>query len=169
MIIRGILHIFTEQGMERFIWAIQDERFIQRNAPRGYCRKCGLYLRGGMDGPYLTIEELRLKADEITKSDALVEEKIPRIPFRPFCKPEEHEEEYSDAWSYKGLHEVKTGDHLTVFEQEDPTKILWEGLVALENVEEFHPGEPIGIDRNKWKRWFTKQFSGELRREEQEE
>ena len=39
-ILKGFCHFFSETGTEGGDWTFQDEKFIQKNVKRGYCKKC---------------------------------------------------------------------------------------------------------------------------------
>ena len=73
-------------------------------------------------------------------------------------------------WSYNGLHVLKDGDRLTIFDKENPKQIVWSGEISLIQ----HPlfsqhafgmwihADQKGIEREKWATWFFKEYPAEL-------
>lgn len=76
-----------------------------------------------------------------------------------------------EQWSYDGLHVLKDGDRLTVFDKNDPSKVVWQGVVRLDP-----PAPPAGTDaaldlrhadgrvvaRTEWGEWFVREYPAEL-------
>ncbi len=73
-------------------------------------------------------------------------------------------------WSYDGLHILKSGDYLTVFDPKDTEVVIWEGIVSLELYALFTEtvddlwihADQIGIDREVWAQWFFDQCPAKL-------
>ncbi len=159
--IRGVLSFHSETGTEGGYWAFQDERFIQKNVPRGYCKKCGKWLRD-QKGALMV-----LSVDEISVDEATGEFKAPR---RPECIPDAHEEAIGDAWSYEGLYPLKDGDHLKIFSKENPDQVVWEGTIQLREYPVFTEhvlgmwihADQVKVNRETWARWFMDGYPAEL-------
>lgn len=66
------------------------------------------------------------------------------------------------SFSYAGLHILKSGDELTVYDKNDPSLIIWTGIIQLGAGE--HPGCPIqkGVDLETWKKWFQEEYPAML-------
>jgi hypothetical protein len=81
---------------------------------------------------------------------------------------------------YDALHCLYQGDYLTIFDPEDPTKVVWEGNIDLEferNYEKFPMNPQYGqqavmgmwvhgiqsdVEPDDWGTWFFKQYPAEL-------
>ncbi len=75
-----------------------------------------------------------------------------------------------EAWSYDGLHPLKDGDRLKIFDKDDPTKVVWQGVIKLKQ----HPlftehanglwihTDQEGVDRATWSKWFFGGHTAEL-------
>jgi hypothetical protein len=154
--LRGILFFHSETGTEGGYWAFQDEKYIQHDVPRGYCKKCGLWLRK-QTGTVRVERVIPLNEENIEsvmKTCKLVEP--------PICSEGEHEEEIGDQWSYEGMHVLKDGDYLTIYDKNDPTKIVWQGTIKLKQYNCFTEltfgfwihSDQVGVERETWARWF---------------
>ncbi|MFT4343822.1 MAG: hypothetical protein ACMXYE_03675 [Candidatus Woesearchaeota archaeon] len=161
--LNGILFLHSETGTEGGYWAFQDERYIQKSVPRGYCEKCGLYLRD-QDGA-LRIERVTALDAELLKELSETNE----VPEKPICFPGTHQEAIGDVWSYDGLHVLKTGDFLTIRDPETYQEI-WTGVVNLTQYPLFTESasgmwihsDQKGIKREEWADYFFKQFPATL-------
>jgi hypothetical protein len=93
----------------------------------------------------------------------------------PFCHPECHEFEPAsdEEWSYNGLHILENGDRLTVFNKNNPAKILWRGEIKLIPHKPFKKNafgfwihaDQLGFEgrrRKKWARWFMENYPAKL-------
>lgn len=79
----------------------------------------------------------------------------------------------SGTWSYEGLHVIKTGDYLKIYDKADSTKVLWDG-----NVEFIDMGldwdigglrvhqDVVGYDCEEWLKMFIHQYPAEWERPE---
>ena len=75
-----------------------------------------------------------------------------------------------ESWSYEGLHPLKDGDRLTIFDKADPTKVVWQGVIALRQLGLFTDhakgmwihADQDGIDRDTWATWFFNENPAEL-------
>lgn len=67
-----------------------------------------------------------------------------------------------EGWSYEGLHVLNNGDKLTIFDKDDLTKVLWEGVISLSASTNFMDdafglwihNDQLGISRETWATWF---------------
>jgi len=151
--LKGVCHLFSETGTEGGSWAIQDERFITKNIPRGYCKKCGKWL-GEQSLEALQVERVSPVTEEVLEEG--------KLPKPEYCPDGECEEKYGDEWSYKGLHCLEDGDHLTIYSKDKPDEVVWSGVIKLQH----HPlftehasgfwihADQEGIDRDTWAQWF---------------
>jgi hypothetical protein len=80
---------------------------------------------------------------------------------------------FGEAWSYDGLHVLKNGDKLTIFDKNDPNKVIWSGVVDLQLLGLFQETAPDGqwihadqngVDRITWATWFLNQHPAHLER-----
>lgn len=75
-----------------------------------------------------------------------------------------------EAWSYEGLHILKDGDKLTIFDKEDSKKTLWSGTIQLKHYPQFTEdasgwwihSDQEGLERAQWAIWFFKEFPARL-------
>jgi len=67
------------------------------------------------------------------------------------------------SFSYEGLHILKSGDELTVYDKSNPSRIVWNGIIQLRPNTK-HPGCPIqkGVQLDEWKRWFSEEYPATL-------
>ncbi len=81
---------------------------------------------------------------------------------------------------YDGLHCLEYGDYLTVFDPEDPTKIVWKGTIDYDWERNRRPyplnpqygqqevggmwvhGLQVDVEPNDWATWFFKTYPAEL-------
>ena len=153
----GVIFLFSETGTEGGYWSFQDENYISHNEPRGFCKKCGLYLKN-INGSYKTKEQL----DDII---SLLEKE----QFSLICDSDKHEEDIGDVWDYKGLYFLKNGDQLVIYSK-DKSEIVWEGDINLKEYPLFieHAdglwihNDQIGIDRELWSSFFFKNLPSKL-------
>ncbi len=154
-IISGVLAFHSETGTEGGYWAFQDQQFITENTTVFVCTKCGLYWDSG---------------DESRKD--LPWQTIPPLEGHKFCAPGTHTFELSPPvlWSYEGLHILKDGDVLTIYDKEQTDKVVWQGIVQLINYPcqtEYVRGmwihaDQVGVDRETWATWFLREYPGKL-------
>jgi len=150
--LKGVCHFFSETGTEGGDWAFQDERYIQKNFPRGWCKKCGKVLVP-QSGPIQLV-----RVDQITE-ETLRDGKVVE---RPDCPDNNHEEDIGDRWSYEGLHCLENGDSLTIYSKENPNEVVWSGVIKLKNFPLFTEhasglwihADQMGIERETWAKWF---------------
>lgn len=76
-----------------------------------------------------------------------------------------------EAWSYDGLHVLKDGDKLTIYDKEDPAKVVWQGVIDQQHYGSFqehaYDGQWIhsdqrGVEREVWSKWFIEEYPAEL-------
>lgn len=73
-------------------------------------------------------------------------------------------------WSYEGLHVLKTGDRLKIYDVEDKQKLLWEGEINLDKHSLFTEdasglwihADQHGMDRDEWAALFFKEHPAVL-------
>lgn len=73
-------------------------------------------------------------------------------------------------WPYKGLHILRNGDSLTIYSPDNPSKILWSGIIALREYSLFTEhvfnlwihADQKGVKRETWAKWFLKEYPAEL-------
>ncbi|MFA6603700.1 MAG: hypothetical protein WCT10_02540 [Patescibacteria group bacterium] len=156
--LRGVLHLWTETGTEGGYWSFQDERFITPNTTRFSCRKCGACW-------------------DKTSHPAVPPVDDPASGHRTlfgdsYCAPGAHDFQLTCAedWSYEGLHVLKDGDKLVIFDKTDPSRVLWSGTISLRQYPLFtedasgywiHATQK-GIDRQQWAGWFLREYPAEL-------
>jgi len=142
---KGVLTFHSETGTEGGYWAFQDEKYIKQNHHFGYCKKCGIYFGYMKSHP----DNLSVK--------------------QSIC---EHEEYVGESWDYAGLHILRNGDNLKIFSKENPKEIIWEGEINLKEFDLFTEdalgfwihADQVGEEREKWARWFLKNYPAELER-----
>src|SRR6266550_9509323 len=150
--LRGVLTFHMEVDREGGFWAFQDERFIHLADDREICALCGS-LRD-------TTEDTDLGegvwSSTLSASDVASES----------CQDGEHQWTplFPDgAWGWEGLHILKDGDQLTIFDKANPDKVVWRGAIAY-GAFSILKGETsgmriqydqLGVDRETWARWFT--------------
>lgn len=84
---------------------------------------------------------------------------------------ESPQEQHPDGmWSYEGLHILGDGDHLTIFDKQDPARVVWEGVVELRQ----HPlftndafgmwihADQVGVNREIWADYFLENYPAHL-------
>jgi len=161
----GVLQFFSETGTEGGSWAFQDRRFIRHNVGMGYCRKCGKWLRRR--------QYKNIQVERVSRLDPEAIEEIERVGTAaepPYCHEREHEEQVGDAWDYEGLHILRDGDRLTIYDRADPSKIVWDGTIRLKRYKMFTQdafglwihADQEGVPRETWAQWFLKQYPARL-------
>ena len=62
-----------------------------------------------------------------------------------------------DVWDYAGLHILKDGDHLTIYDKKTGKKVIWSGFISLwtDRIGRIHQRD---VPRKKWARWFHKEY-----------
>ncbi|MBU4421629.1 hypothetical protein L6259_03030 [Candidatus Parcubacteria bacterium] len=149
VILKGVCHFHSETGSGGGYWAFQDKKFIQKNVPRGYCKKCGRCLTPEQ---WECLE--RNKGVLFSTTNLSI----------PWCKNGKHEEEISDLWSYEGLNYLENGDILTIYSPNNPKKIEWRGTISLIR----NTSEPLthtdqqGVEREKWTKYFLEKYPAQL-------
>ena len=74
------------------------------------------------------------------------------------------------SWSYMGMHVLKNGDSLKIFQKESPATVVWSGIISLKNLPLFSEdasgfwihADQDGIDREVWARYFLEEYPAEL-------
>ena len=156
--LKGVCCFHSETGTEGGYWAFQDNQFITENVLRPYCKKCGKYL-----GPQ---EHEKIKVTKVVPmTQEILDGEEP-----PDCPEGEHEQETGDSWSYEGLHILENGDSLTIYSLKNPKKIVWKGIISLQQQPLFTENasgywihaDQKNIEREKWATYFFERYSAEL-------
>jgi len=155
--LRGVLTLHSETGTEGGYWAFQNERFIKKNVPRPWCKKCGKWLARQ--------KSQNIQVKRVLPANDVLNDKEPSD-----CSNGEHEREIGDEWSYKGLHILKNGDKLTVYDIARPNEVVWSGVISLKQYPPFTEdafgywihADQIGINRETWAKWFFEEYPAEL-------
>jgi hypothetical protein len=194
----GILHFFSETGTEGGHWAFQDREFMGIPNPAVVCVRCGQY-RKSPDEPIRPVTFSVWEPEDKKREDgATVMRGYRSITTPPppdanlgpsefdrrftkdrndraaLCLKEGHPEwkpvHPEGSWSYEGLHVLKDGDHLRVFNPDNPAKVVWEGDIQLVT----HPlftedaggfwihADQAGEDRKAWAKMFFEGYPAEL-------
>ncbi len=156
--LQGFLHFYSETGTEGGYWAFQDARHITPNVTRFSCAKCSAYWDKGHD-PVGPTAESHPEGESCGWGE-------------PYCAPDAHDFRLvsPEDWSYEGLHVLRDGDVLTVYDKADRTKIVWSGTIRLRE----HPlftehafgmwihADQEGVGREQWAEWFCNQLPASL-------
>jgi hypothetical protein len=70
----------------------------------------------------------------------------------------------------EGLHLLENGNELIIFDLENPSEIVWQGVIALHIFEPFSKeicgcwihAEQIGAPRLLWAKWFFNEYPAQL-------
>ena len=162
-VLEGILHLHSETGTEGGYWAFQDSRYIQKDVPRGYCNKCGTYMKEQSGS--LQVKSVAILDEEIMREF----ENTGKIKKKPSCANGEHEEDVGDSWSYEGLHILQNGDRLTIYHPDD-NKEVWSGVINLKQHYLFTEhasgmwihADQIGLQRDVWAEYFFREYRATL-------
>lgn len=161
--LEGILHLYSETGTEGGHWAFQDSLYVRKNVNKGYCTNCGI---GMQDGGPIKVQRV-VTLDEKTLQELSSTGKLSKPNY---CSDDKHVEEIGDAWDYKGLHILKDGDQLTIYNRDDKEKIEWSGIISLKQ----HPlftedafgwwihADQNGIEREVWAEYFLNRHPARL-------
>lgn len=168
----GFCYFHSETGTEGGYWAFQDSKFIKKNVPYPYCKKCGKWL-GPQKYKNLKIVQV-LPSDQknikYKKMEVKVDQKAIYDKNTPECPKGQHERESGDSWSYKGLHILKSGDKLTIFSRHSPKRVVWSGIISLHQLPLFTEDayglwihtDQENIARDVWATYFLKEHPAEL-------
>lgn len=156
--LRGVLHFFLETGYEGSPYAFQDAAFITKNTTRFTCSICHRYW------------------DKSRETREALQERIPKSSADNYCAINEHDFQLAseETWSYEGLHIIRPGDHLTIYNKEGNT-VLWSGIVDIpdtanrawthEDTQRLTAWvESLGIDPKTWASWFVHDHPALLRK-----
>ena len=144
--IKGELEFYSETGTEGGYWAFMDEKFMHIPSDSEKCAICNHYKQ------YV--------------------ESYPE-DYKGPCRPGEHQWELAypnGVRSREGLHILKDGDELTIYNRENPEKQVWDGVISLQQyglfTEHAHGwwihADQIGIERETWARWFLREHPARL-------
>jgi hypothetical protein len=148
--LRGFLTFHSEVDTEGGFWAFQDERFIHAD-DREICAVCGA---------------LGDSTETSDAGDATPSITVAEVGFATESCPEgEHDWTllFPDGeWDWEGLHILKDGDQLTIFDKANPDKVVWRGTIAYGPFSILRQGkrgnwiqyDQLGVDRETWARWF---------------
>jgi hypothetical protein len=163
----GSLEAYFETGSEGTWWAFLDERFCHIPDDTRRCRQCGTYppiIGAGLLVPTRSVPLSDL--DENLTMPPTCEELDPPLPH-------EFELAYPDGRaSYEGLHLLENGDALTIFDPQERTRVVWQGVVDLGPTTTYEDeiaglwihNRQAGVDAETWMRWFAEGFPATLER-----
>jgi hypothetical protein len=164
MTIKGFTYFYAETGTEGGYWAVQDEKYIT-------------YTKGGHD-------LLPLYISQKVKDNTGRQGKIIKVPksWHPVdiydvtiewddgtTSIQKNIDTLACGWDYKGLHTLKTGNYLKIFEK-DGTTVKWEGKIKLIDLGLFTDDafglwihqDQEGITREDWAKMFLTEYPCEL-------
>lgn len=163
---RGVCNFWFETGTEGAYWSFQDERSMgKRSDHLVKCVYCGLYWdkKRAPDAPPAPLDLRKIK-----KGDRCY--LVNSVTRQRACKKHEWVLMYPNgSWSYDGLHILRDGDLLTIFDHDDRSPILWSGTILFDppyvggahlrlSVKCFQSN----IDHEQWKTWFTDEYPAAL-------
>jgi hypothetical protein len=191
-ILRGVTHFHSETGTEGGYWAFQDEKFMHLAPPTNnlWCDHCGRiwdkdsqddepkpdfsYLdvetggQRGYDSPQdLPTSEEPGDFNDLWRRDGNAKSLDCLTSGHHWLSPQEQYPD--DTWSYEGLHILRDGDHLTIW-NEDRTGQLWDGEISFHQYPSFTEdacglwihADQDGVDRKTWSGWFLTQHPADL-------
>ncbi len=161
----GVCELFSETGTEGGYWAFQDSKFIKKvdrkSATQFSCAKCYC--------AYVKRNGLNIRISRIIPLDKALQ---PGFKTPKSCRGDQHDFQpiSEEEWSYDGLHVLKDGDWLTIYDKEKPGQIVWEGVISLKprkTIHEFVRGWrvhsiPLNADKEKWLTYFLKNYPAKL-------
>jgi hypothetical protein len=162
---RGSLVAYCETGSEGTWWAFMDERFSHIPDSSRRCRKCGTY-------PPKKGASVLVATRSVPLSD--LDENLTMPPTcEELAPPEAHEFElaYPDGRaSYDGLHLLESGDALTIFDPQERSRVVWQGVVDLSSNTTYEDeiaglwihNRQAGVDGETWLSWFEAGFPATL-------
>lgn len=73
-------------------------------------------------------------------------------------------------WSYEGLHILRNGDELTIYDKDEPERVIWKGIISLTSPTCFKESvfnlwihnDQVGTERETWAKWFIDGNPAEL-------
>ena len=152
----GVLDVYSEIGNAGGFWAFQNEKFIQKNVPCGYCKKCDKRLAEQEYDENLKVEIV------------LLPEATSHQP--KYCKDGEHEMDIDETWDYEGLEKLENGDMLIIYNPENLKEVVWKGKISLKQFNLFTEhasgywihAEQRGVDRETWAKYFFENYPAKL-------
>lgn len=192
--LKGVLVFHSETGTEGGHWAFQDEKFMNIANKDRRCTRCGrVWMSWQTDEPkpsftywrhdprpnyldgYFACDEPQdlplARDDSETFNIAYTKSSNDRALACYTNGHEGWELMYPKGmWSYAGLHTLGDGDHLTIFDPEQPANVVWEGDISLKQFKLFTEdaggmwihADQKGIDRQTWSHWFMKAYPATL-------
>lgn len=160
----GIVLLYSETGTEGGYWALQDENYMHLPDSTEICAHCR-YHRSYVEQHHTN---LPIRVSQTQSLLEVLEDKS-----RTLCPEGQHVWAllYPDGkWSHEGLHILRDGDELTIYNQEDPRKIIYNGTIKLREYPPFTQtagglwihADQEGIDRETWASWFRRRQPGIL-------
>ncbi|HUC94506.1 MAG TPA: hypothetical protein VMR19_00675 [Candidatus Saccharimonadales bacterium] len=72
--------------------------------------------------------------------------------------------------SYEGLRILRNGDELTIYDKEEPERVIWKGVISLTSFTCFKESvfnlwihnDQVGTEREMWAKWFIDGNPAEL-------
>ena len=191
---KGVLVFHSETGTEGGYWAFQDEKFMGIENNDRLCTRCGrVWMASQPEEPkpsftywvhdprpnymdsyrsFDSPQDLPLARDDsekfniaftnATNATSLACYQNGHAGWKPMFP--------QGMWSYEGLHVLSDGDSLTIFDIDDPKKVLWEGKIDFKRFDLFTEdaqgmwihADQKGIDRETWSRWFMKNYPARM-------
>jgi len=69
---------------------------------------------------------------------------------------------HRERWDFKGMHQLKNGDHLTVYSPKNPKRSVWSGKISFRK----HPDKvrliQRGVNRKTWAKYFQNEYPAKL-------
>lgn len=66
-----------------------------------------------------------------------------------------------DVWDFAGLHTLKDGDRLTIFDKRDRRRVVWSGFISLWK-NKLGRSRQRDVNHKKWARWFRKEYPAQF-------
>ena len=163
----GHLVFDSETGSEGGWWAFQDQRFTGLPDATQRCQHCGVFPDTGDGGLLRAVRSVPLGDLGPGPDFAMPPTCDQEDPLRPHAFGLAHPAGVS---SYYGLHDLRNGDRLTINDRDDPTRVIWSGLIRLGRTSNFTQSigglwihnRQRGVDQEVWLDWFIGEFPAQL-------
>lgn len=171
----GVLHLHCETGTEGAFWAFQDKNYITPNTTRFTCHKCQKYWDKAKypEGPPPELAVFEVHGEWSTADELMALLRNAKVLDSDKCPPDKHDFQpiSNETWDYAGLHVLRAGDHLTIYDKTELKQIIWSGILdAIEHPTYLESAGAIGkhphqrtTDRKNWDKWFAEEYPAQLR------
>lgn len=165
---RGVCHFYSETGTEGGYWAFQDQQFIGIPNNEEHCADCGI-LRSHFE--QAAANETLVATHTYSLEDVVGPEGRVALPESCLDGTHRFQPLYPEGmWSYEGLHVLRDGDQLTIFDKENEDQVVWQGEIKLLQHDLFSEdafgmwihADQDGVEREQWATWFLKEYPAEL-------